>query len=606
MADPALARAIALHRSGRSAEAEQAYRAVVAADNTHADAWALLALVLMDAKKTEEARQCIDRAVALDACAPLFYFYQAKIFDAMGDRAAAADACRTALRLQPDYVDCHIALAKYAEADSDQRNAAKHWHNVVRLVPRDVSCWVALSDNARMAGDWDVACAAAVTALSHAPDDLAALTAQALALDAAGREDEAVAPLQRAVAIKPDYLAAWDMLGTTLHTLNRLDEAEKVFHHSVGLAGGRVVDEATAEMDETAYTVQHFNLAILNLLRGDYVNGFARYRARFKKPNRAPRLPFPSRLWRGEDVAGKKILAVGEQGFGDVIMMARFLPMLRERAGNVSLLVHPALESLMRLAGLADEVRTVASKADEDFDFQTSLFDVPHRLGVTLDNLPVTRPYITSRIIAEDFQESLPRHGNRHAREGGHPICSSDLNTKRDANGILPLTPTNGRLDVLDSRLKIGIVWAGRADFGNDRRRSIPLNALITLFEHQQAQFFSFAKELRAGDAEILRQYWVTDLAPQLTDFLATARLVAQMDLMICCDTGVAHLAGAMGKPTWLILPFAPDWRWLTGREDSPWYPSMRLFRQAHRGDWGGVVEKIRNNLPRGATNVVS
>jgi hypothetical protein len=289
-------------------------------------------------------------------------------------------------------------------------------------------------------------------------------------------------------------------------------------------------------------------------LRGDFHHGFAHYRARFKKEGRAPRLPFPRPLWQGEDLRGKKILVVGEQGFGDVLMLCRFALLLKAKGARVVLLAHEALAELLNLAALADEILCEAPLEQGDFDYQTSLFDLPYRFGTNIGTIP-------------------------HA-------------------SYLPSPPADEATKLSDAgRPKIGVVWAGKHGYGDDRRRSLSLGMFADLFNETGAQFFNMTRKLESGDAEILEQHSVIDLSSKLGDFLATARFIAQLNLVVTCDTAVAHLAGGMGKKVWVLLPFAPDWRWLLAREDSPWYPSMRLFRQNKKADWAEVVARARKEL---------
>ena len=216
---------------------------------------------------------------------------------------------------------------------------------------------------------------------------------------------------------------------------------------------------------------------------------------------------------------------------------------------------HPALVPLLALGNVADEVRSDAPQ--EKFDFQASIFDLPYRFGTVVESIPANVPYLP-----------LP-----------------------DANEVTKI-PDMGRL-------RVGVVWAGGKTHGTDRRRSVPLELFADLFRETGAQFFNLTRDLTPGDSEILARHSVIDLAPKLDDFLVTARFVNQLDLVIACDTAVAHLAGGMGKRVWMLLPFAPDWRWMTEREDSPWYPAMRLFRQRRKGDWDEVIARVRGELKR-------
>jgi Flp pilus assembly protein TadD/ADP-heptose:LPS heptosyltransferase len=453
--------------------------------------------------------------------------------------------------MQADFAEAHYKLALILEKQNKFSEAAQHVQQALQIMPDHGALWTKLSEIALKNADYELANNAAENAVRLMPDNLAAHTAHALALDGLDRQEEAVIALQNALRIKPDFVEAWSMLGSAYQQMGRLGDAESTFRKTIEVAGAVIPDESKREVAEEEYSVHHWNLAVLELLRGDFTKGFAHYRARFKKSGRAQRLPFPRPLWRGEDLRGKKILAVGEQGFGDVLMMCRYLPLLKAKGTHVVLLAHEALAPLLRLGNIADEIIYDAPSAQGNFDFQTSLFDLPYRFGTTLETIPADVAYL--------------------------PCPSADEATKLADTG----------------RPKIGIVWAGRQDFGNDRRRSIPLSAFAKLFDTTDSQFYNLTRELKPGDTEFMAQHSIIDLSSKLSDFLVTARLIAQLDLVITCDTAMAHLAGGMGKKTWVLLPFAPDWRWLTTREDSPWYPQMRLFRQRKTGDWHEVITRM-------------
>ena len=550
-----LQQATTRHSQGRLAEAEQLYRSILDANPQQPDALALLGVLLASRKAYEEALSFLDRAIQCDPQTPLFRFYLGNVYFDRGDEARAAGAFQETLKRQPDFAEAHYKLALILEKQMKLSEAIQHLEQAVKIKPKDGATWVKLSEIALKNEAYEQANKAAENALRLMPDNLAARVAHALALDYMNREEESVIALQNAIRIKPDFIEAWDMLGAAYQQVGRLDEAEATFRKAIEVAGCGIFGENEREVAEEEYSVQHWNLSLLELLRGDFHHGFAHYRARFKNPGRTPRLTLPRPLWNGEDLRGKKILVVGEQGFGDVLMLCRYAPLLKAKGAHVVLLVHGALAGLLNLAKIADEILCEAPQEQGDFDFQTSLFDLPYRLGTTLETIPASIPY-------------------------------------------LPSPPAEEKTNLPDTeRPKIGIVWAGKKEFGNDRRRSLSLATFAELFNEKDAQFYNLTRELKPNDAERLAQHSVIDLSAQLSDFLVTARFIAQLDLVITCDTATAHLAGGMGKKVWVLLPFAPDWRWLTGREDSPWYPTMRLFRQNKKADWAEVMTRVRKEL---------
>ena len=549
-----LHQATTLHNQGRLDEAEQLYRSVLASDPRQPDALALLGLLLATRKDYAQAISFLERAIQFDPSAALFRFYLGGVYFDMGENAGAEGAYREALARQPSFAEAHVKLALVFEKQNRLSDATKHLCQATQIKPDYGVAWAKLSEISFRNGVFEQAEKAAAISVCLMPNDLTAHSAHALALDSLDREEEAVASLRRAVQIKPDFSQAWDMLGSTYQKLGRLDEAGAAFRKAIEVAGCDLENENGREVAEEEYSVHHWNLALLELLRGDFHHGFAHYRARFKNAGRQQRLSFPRPIWRGEDLRGKKILVVGEQGLGDVLMLCRFATLLKARGASVVLMAHDALAELLKLAKIADKILCEAPEEQGDFDFQTSIFDLPCYLGIEVWTIP-SAPYL--------------------------PLPPPDEATKLPGG----------------DRPRIGVVWAGKKDYGNDRRRSLALATFAELFNETGAQFFNLTRELKPGDAEILTQHSVVDLSPMLNDFLATARFVAQLDLVITCDTAVAHLAGGMGKQVWTLLPFAPDWRWLTARDDSPWYPTMRLFRQSIKANWSDVVARVRKEL---------
>ncbi len=347
------------------------------------------------------------------------------------------------------------------------------------------------------------------------------------------RPDAAVEHYRRAIAAKPDYADARINLGKALRGLNRHDEAIATFAEALKLRPGNV--EAMRSQGMARLTL------------GDFAAGWPQWRF-------ARTRPVPQPLWLGETpLAGKTILLSAEQGLGDTIHFARYTALLAERGARIVLEVQEDLVALLQ--GLPGVSAVCALGATlPSFDCYCPLPSLPLAFGAELTTIPATVPYLA-------------------APAGGRPIA-------------------------LPEGCRVGLTWAGNLGHLNDRNRSIPLQRLSPLFELADVGFVALQKELREGDAEALRQWPnVTAVSKTLTDFAETAALVSQLDLVITVDTSMAHLAGALGKAVWILLPFSPDWRWLLGRSDSPWYPTARLFRQKVPGDWDGVVAEVRGAL---------
>jgi hypothetical protein len=265
-------------------------------------------------------------------------------------------------------------------------------------------------------------------------------------------------------------------------------------------------------------------------------------------------------MWLGqEDVAGKTILLCADEGLGDTIQFARYAPMLAARGANVILAVQDPLRSLLSgISGIAGCLPLSASAQFPPFDMHCPLTDLPLAFATRLDTIPSAKSYLAAdAAIVGVWQNRLgPRQ-----------------------------------------RLRVGLVWSGNPRHANDRNRSIPLRMLSRLLD-LDATFVSLQKDPRADDAAVLRERSdIVDLTAQLMDFAQTAALVSCLDLVITVDTSTAHLAAALGRPTWMLLPHLPDFRWLLDREDSPWYPTLRLFRQPQSPDYASVIERVRSEL---------
>ena len=479
----------------------------------------------------------------------------------------AGELYRTALALTPDEPDAlHLSgLIAYQSGDAARGAALTARAVRLRRTP-EFLCNHGLALEG--AGRLSEAAAAARAAVELAPGLPEAHLNLGNALNGLERSDEAVAALERAVALRPGDGKAHSALGYALETLDRLPDAEAACRRATDLSPGlgeawanlgRVLNEqgrtraaraayAAAARARPATPKDPWNLALALLLNGFLAEGFAEYEWRWLYDGfPSPRRRFAQPVWTGEPLAGRTILLHAEQGLGDAIQFARYAPLVAKRGGRVVLEAHAPLRRL--LLGL-DGVTALATLGGPlpDFDVHCPLLSLPRLVG----SIPADVPYLAAGVDAA---------AGWRARLGGG--------------------------------MKIGLVWAGNPGHANDRNRSLPLAALAPLLNTPGVRFFSLQKELRPGDRAILAEHGVTDLAPDLGDFADTAAALEALDLLVTVDTSVAHLAGALGRPVWLLLPFLPDWRWMTGRTDSPWYPTMRLFRQGRRGDWPGVVERV-------------
>jgi hypothetical protein len=374
-------------------------------------------------------------------------------------------------------------------------------------------------------------------------------TGKTLARD--GRLSEACDAFRQATQLDPSLIGAWVNLCVLSKNLGRVGEAEyaiaAAFTHS-----GQTAD--FSEEAEHIYNVLHWHLALLELAKGNLHEGFALFRSRFHGGTNWQRFESPKPLWRGEDLNGKTILITAEQGHGDMLMMARYLPLLKQKGAKIIFQTHPALVDYFTGWDFVDHVVSVREPIRMDFDYHAPIFDLPYRFGTDTQTIPAAVPYL--------------------------PVAKNS-------------NPLNS------AKRKIGIVWAGQKDNPRDHLRSLKLVDILPLFSAPDTQFYNLTRERSDSDATLLAEYGVIDLTADLHNFAASAGFINQMDLVISCDTATAHLAGGLGKPVYVALPFAPDWRWGYERSDSPWYPTMRLFRQPHIGDWTPVVSDIKSAITK-------
>jgi len=488
-----------------------------------------------------------------------------------------------ALALRPDYRE---ALISRGAALQDQRKldqALQSFERAIVLRADDAEALVNRGAALHGLGRSDEALESFEHALASEPDHVEALTNRGVVLHDLARYDEALASHDQAIAARPGDAALLNNRGVTLHKLRRLDDAlasydsalasrpdyaEAFANRGVTLYDLKRFDEALASYD-SALALRpddadaHFFKSLSSLVAGDFEHGWIEYEWRREAP--AARLTerhFPQPLWLGEDISGKTILLHSEQGFGDSIQFCRYVPLVAARKARVIMEVEEPLCALMK--GLAGVTQVVA-KGDPlpNFDIQCPLPSLPLAFKTRLETIPSTVPYL--RVPEQAFK-------SKQALEHWRGL----LGPKR--------------------RLKIGLAWAGNAKHVRDRERSTRLHDLLPLLDIE-ASFVSLQKELRPGEIETLESCDVRQFAEDLGDFSDTAALISQLDLVISVDTGIAHLTGALGKPAWILLTHAPDWRWLLNREDSPWYPAARLFRQSDSREWNSVIAQVRDAL---------
>ncbi len=550
----AKARGDELLAEGNWVEAERCYRQAVALEPQLGKAHSNLGFALSRQERDAEAAACLRRALELDPANADTHYLLGTLAARQPHRAEEARIhFQDALRRAPDFEAAYVALGNLLVSQRESGSARETLDAALAHCPGSAALTCLRGEVQYDEKQFDLAAASFEQALAIEPDNTSACQGLGQALLRLGRYAQAMAAFERVVAllhnaVTPGDAQAMFNLGAVLMGLGRYDEAQSWFEQSLGLrphAGEVIVARGW-----------------LHLLRGEFEAGWRDYRE--VRLHSATPQQFSQPLWDGTaDLAGRAILLYADQGMGDALQLVRYVREIRARgASAVYLDVQPPLGPL--LAAMPGVTRVLAKGEPlEAYDFHCPLSNLPAAFGTSLAAMPDARPYVAATPEALDAWRAKI---------------------------------------AVDGRLRVGVAWSGNPQFRNDRQRSMFLEDLQPLFEREDCRFTLLQKDVRAVDRhdlhELLRgQGNVADLGPELDDFATTAAIVAHLDVVITVDTSVAHLAGAMGKPVWIMLPFAPDFRWLLHRSDSPWYRSARLFRQPQMGDWAAVVEQLREAL---------
>jgi tetratricopeptide (TPR) repeat protein len=449
---------------------------------------------------------------------------------------------RKAIEIDAGHVDAHnnlgVALTDLHRPDE----ALTHLEAAIGINPDFTFAFNNLAVALTKLKRFDEALLVLDRALTKSPDGASLFNNKGNALKGLDRHAEALASFDRAIALKPDYASAYYNRGNCLDEMMRGEEALASYGKALGINPG--------------YADAHWNLAINRLRAGDFKTGWIESEWRWKCASLNLRRKETAQWLGDEPIEGKTLLLHNDQGLGDAMQFCRYASMAAARGARVILETDPPLRDLLMTL---DGVSEVFARGDAlpPFDHHCSFSSLPLAFDTTLDTIPSTVPYLSPPASARNWQTWLgPRKGPR-----------------------------------------IGLVWSGNPKHGKDHDRSIALATLLPLLE-VEAQFVSLQKDVRPADAAVLRaRDDIRDAGPELNNFSDTAALLSQLDLLITVDTSVAHLAGALARPAWVLLPRVPDWRWLLDRDDSPWYPSLRLFRQTETATWPPVVQRVKEAL---------
>ncbi|WP_240324648.1 tetratricopeptide repeat protein [Trinickia diaoshuihuensis] len=605
------ARADALQGLARFDDALAAYDRALAQAPGVAQTWTRRATTLLSLDRPADALISVERALKIDPNAAIAHLERARALRALGRLEEALRGYQLAMVVTGKTPAILHACGGALNALGRPQEALACFDEALVCAPRDEAllfascasldllhahaelltrCDRLLELNRKHGGAWlgrgnallglgrhDEAVLAYDEALSISPNDVDAIRNRAAALRNGGRMEEALAGYDRALALSPDDPQLLFNRGVVLQQLGRFEEADRAYElaalvpaqsaealHTQAVALQQR-GEHEAALLRYAFARERFpnngavrrSEAFCRLLVGDFETGWRQHEDRWMAPDLHLRRRHADRpLWLGvEPLAGKTIMLHAEQGFGDTIQFCRYVPLVLARGASVVMEVPRPLVPL--LASLEGVSRIVAEgDATPAFDVQCPLMSLPYAFRTTLETIPAEIPYLKA---------------DARRRESW-------------ARRLQEAAPTR--------RPRIGLAWSGNPRHNNDENRSLRFAALAPLLG-LDATFVQLQPQVRQADEQAVRTSGIVSFRDTLADFADTAALTEHLDLIVSVDTSVAHLAGALGRPAWVLLPFAPDWRWLLEREDSPWYPSARLFRQQRSGDWATVIERV-------------
>jgi tetratricopeptide (TPR) repeat protein len=576
---PALCEAGLAHmQAGRHIEAQLCCRQALAADANHADTLHLMGLLSLHANQRDHAVEWIARAIRQHP-KPEYLASLGTTLQQQGRHAEALKAFDKAVQLRPDDAelwrqlgDTFVQLARFDQA-------LLSYQHVLKLDPNHPDALYKSGALLNQFGRYAEAIAQLDLGDEVLPNHAPTLQARARTLFNLKRLEESVAEGTRAYQLAPGNADTCNNIGAALRLLGRDEEALGWFDKALDIRPGSVetlnnkiislyylhrFDEVFAIYDRMTSlglnnATTEWNASLAHLLTGNLEAGWPGHEARLQLPSSLyPK--FRQQIWLGEDdIAGKTVLICADEGLGDTIQFVRYVPMLGERGARVVLAVQAPLQRLLSgLGGVSQCVPMSAVSTLPAFEWHCPVSSLPLAFGTRLDTVPSATSYLPTPAasLVQAWEDRLGPH----------------------------------------ARLRVGLVWSGSPTHTNDVNRSISLRSLSRILD-VDATFISLQTDPRPDDKALLEQTDIVDLTAHLTDFVETAALVSCLDLVITVDTSVAHLAGALGRPTWILLPWTPDYRWLLDREDSPWYPTMRLFRQTASRDYAAVVDRVRSEL---------
>jgi tetratricopeptide (TPR) repeat protein/GT2 family glycosyltransferase len=577
------------HQRGHLREAEQLYRLVLQNNPDNAAALHSLGIIAHQTGNHDKAVELINKAIVNNPRMPQYHNTLGLIFEAGGEFEQAILAYHQAILIKPDYAEAYHNMAIALQSQGRYTDAIEKCKQAILLKSDYAEVYNTMAFCLEKQEQYAEAIENYKRALRLKPDFAEAYNHLGYVLNKQGKSEEAIESFRQALDVDPNYAEAYSNLGIALKDREQFAEAIENFEQAIriepdfaeayynlanslrdeGKCSEAIENYKQAIRLKPDYTEAHWNTSLTSLLNGNFIEGWKGYRWRQnidlkiligRHYKGKPR-------WDGTPFEGKRLFVHYEQGLGDNIQFVRYLPMIKARGGTVIFETLKPLIALLKDFPGADQIveNHPDGKPSVDFDIYTSLLDMPNIFGTTLETIPSEIPYI-------------------HAD---------------------PAKAQYWRNKLAGPYFKVGIVWAGSPAHGNDRYRSCKLKDFAPLAKIDGVRLYGLQKGKAAAQMEEMAEILpIVDISKEFEDFTDTAAAIENLDLVISVDTSVLHLAGAMGKPTWALLPYAPEWRWMLDRQDSPWYPTMKLYRQKDWGRWEPVFEQVASELQIAAKNV--
>jgi Flp pilus assembly protein TadD len=568
------------HRAGNLQQAASLYKKIAKKQPHNGDIFHMLGVISDQQEDLDASIRYMKKAIHLNPNNASVNYNLGNVLKKKGQIDEAIECYQKALQLNPHFTAAYCNLGNIFKEKEQLDEAVVCYQKIIQLNPNDFEAYNNLGNTLKTKGELDGAMTCYQKALQLSPNFILAHNNLGTIYIEKKQFDAAIICYQKALRLNPNYADAYYNLGILYSEKEQFDEAIECYQKALQLdpnhfntfKGLGIVFQEKGQVDNALSCYQkalqvnpndpeaHWNKALLLLLNSHFKEGWKEFEWRWKtKKINVAHCDFPQPLWDGHDIEGLTILLYAEQGLGDTIQFIRYASLVAQQGAKVIIECQKELIPLLQKVEGVQKAVTFGQQLLE-FDIHYPLLSLPLLFDTTIQTIPAKIPYIG--VNATSVQK------------------------------------WTSRIKANTSKQKIGLVWAGSPRHKRDRYRSCPLEIFAPLARLSNMTFYSLQKGDAAEQAKNPPEGMnIVDFTEDIHDFSDTAAVIENLDLTISVDTSVAHLAGAMGKPVWTLLPFAPDWRWMLNRADSPWYPTMRLFRQPSPGDWETVIKNISKDL---------